>query len=160
MAFAIRRATLDDHADVVGVVDQWWGGRRMAALLPSLFFEHFAGTSLIAEDANGDLAGFLVGFDSPDHPGESYVHFVGVRPDLRGDGLGRDLHDRFAHDAVARGIATVRCVTSTANEASVAFHTGIGFVIDGVDEPVEVDGVDDVVGHVRMVRDLRGVLDV
>ena len=160
MAFAIRRATLDDHADVVGVVDQWWGGRRMAALLPSLFFEHFAGTSLIVEDANGDLAGFLVGFDSPDHPGESYVHFVGVRPDLRGHGLGRDLHDRFAHDAVARGIATVRCVTSTANEASVAFHTGIGFVIDGVDEPVEVDGVDDVVGHVRMVRDLRGVLDV
>ena len=160
MAFAFRRAALDDHAAVVGVVDQWWGGRRMAALLPSLFFEHFAGTSLIVEDANGDLAGFLVGFDSPDHPGESYVHFVGVRPDLRGDGLGRDLHDRFAHDAVARGIATVRCVTSTANEASVAFHTGIGFVIDGVDEPVEVDGVDDVVGHVRMVRDLRGVLDV
>ena len=160
MAFAIRRATLDDHAAVVGVVDQWWGGRRMAALLPSLFFEHFAGTSLIVEDANGDLAGFLVGFDSPDHPGESYVHFVGVRPDLRGHGLGRDLHDRFAHDAVARGIATVRCVTSTANEVSVAFHTGIGFVIDGVDEPVEVDGVDDVVGHVRMVRDLRGVLDV
>jgi len=160
MAFAIRRATLDDHAAVVGVVDQWWGGRRMAALLPSLFFEHFAGTSLIVEDANGDLAGFLVGFDSPDHPGESYVHFVGVRPDLRGHGLGRDLHDRFAHDAVARAIATVRCVTSTANEASVAFHTGIGFVIDGVDEPVEVDGVDDVVGHVRMVRDLRGVLDV
>ena len=160
MAFAIRRATLDDHADVVGVVDQWWGGRRMAALLPSLFFEHFAGTSLIAEDANSDLAGFLVGFDSPDHPGESYVHFVGVRPDLRGDGLGRDLHDRFAHDAVARGIVTVRCVTSTANEVSVAFHTGIGFVIDGVDEPVEIDGVDDVVGHVRMVRDLRGVLDV
>ena len=160
MAFAIRRATLDDHAAVVGVVDQWWGGRRMAALLPSLFFEHFAGTSLIVEDANGDLAGFLVGFDSPDHPRESYVHFVGVRPDLRGHGLGRDLHNRFAHDAVARGIATVRCVTSTANEASVAFHTGIGFVIDGVDEPVEVDGVDDVVGHVRMVRDLRGVLDV
>jgi ribosomal protein S18 acetylase RimI-like enzyme len=156
----IRKARPDDHAAVVGVVDQWWGGRRMAALLPSLFFEHFAGTSLIAEDSSGDLAGFLVGFDSPDHAGESYVHFVGVRPDLRGVGLGRDLHDRFARDAAARGIATVRCVTSTANEASVAFHTGIGFVIDGVDEPVEIDGVDDVVGHVRLVRDVKGGFDV
>ena len=67
------------------------------------------------------------GFDSPDHPGESYVHFLGVRPDQRGSGLGRELHDRFAREAAARGVTTVRCVTSTVNTASVAFHTTIGF---------------------------------
>jgi ribosomal protein S18 acetylase RimI-like enzyme len=152
MSVTIRPARLEDHSRIVAVVDDWWGGRRMAALLPSLFLEHFAATSLTAEDAVGEIAGFLVGFDSPDHRGQSYVHFVGVSPDQRGSGLGRDLHDRFAREAAARGMTTVRCVTSTANTASVAFHTRIGFEVEGIDEPLVVEGVDDAVGHVRMVR--------
>ena len=45
-------------------------------------------------------------------------------------------------------------MTSTVNTASVAFHTSIGFVVDGIDDPVEVEGVDDDAGHVRMVREL------
>jgi ribosomal protein S18 acetylase RimI-like enzyme len=154
VSVTIRPARPEDHARIVAVVDDWWGGRRMAALLPSLFLEHFAGTSLTAEDSRGELAGFLVGFDSSDRRGESYVHFLGVRPDLRGSGLGRDLHDRFAREAAARGITTVRCVTSTVNTASVAFHTSIGFEVEGIDDPLVVDGVDDVAGHVRMVRRL------
>ena len=54
---------------VVDVVDEWWGGRRMRALLPRLWFQHFTGTSWVAEDADGPArSGFLVGFVSPDHP--------------------------------------------------------------------------------------------
>jgi len=150
----LRQARLADHSRIIAVVDDWWGGRRMAALLPSLFLEHFSGTSLVAEDDDGELVGFLVGFDSPDHPGEAYVHFIGVSPTQRGTGLGRTLHDTFADAARERGITTVRCVTSTVNTASVAFHTSIGFEVEGTDAPVEVDGVDDVDGHVRMVRRL------
>jgi ribosomal protein S18 acetylase RimI-like enzyme len=151
----IRPARASDHARIIAVIDDWWGGRRMAALLPSLFLEHFAGTSLVVEDTGGELAGFLVGFDSPDHPGEAYVHFLGVRPDQRGSGLGRLLHDRFAHEATGRGITVVRCVTSTVNTASVAFHTAIGFEVEGTDAPVPADGVDDTAGHVRLVRRLN-----
>jgi ribosomal protein S18 acetylase RimI-like enzyme len=154
VSITVRPARLADHPRIVAVMDAWWGGRRLTALLPSLFLEHFAGTSLTAEDADGELAGFLVGFDSPDHPGEAYVHFLGVRPDQRGSGLGRALHDRFAHEALGRGVTTVRCVTSPVNTASVAFHTRIGFEVEGVDDPLEVEGVDDVAGHVRMVRRL------
>ena len=153
MTATLRQARLEDHPRIIAVVDDWWGGRRMSALLPSLFLEHFSGTSLVAEDG-GELVGFLVGFDSPDHPGEAYVHFIGVDPSQRGSGLGRTLHDAFADAARERGITRVRCVTSTQNTASVAFHTSIGFEIEGVDEPVVVEGVDDVAGHVRMVRRL------
>ena len=154
MTATVRTARREDHPQIVAVVDDWWGGRRMAVLLPSLFLEHFAGTSLVAEDERGELVGFLVGFDSPDHPGAAYVHFLGVRPDQRGSGLGRELHDRFARAAAERGVTIVRCVTSTGNTASVAFHTSIGFVVEGVDDPLVVDGIDDVAGHVRMVRRL------
>ena len=148
----IRQARLDDHPRIVSVVDEWWGGRRMSALLPSLFLEHFAGTSYVAEDEAGELAGFLVGFLSQDRPDEAYVHFVGVRPDQRGNGLGAALHDVFATAVHERGVRRVRCVTSTVNTSSVAFHTSIGFVVEGADAPVDVDGIDDVSGHIRMVR--------
>ncbi|MFN8168682.1 MAG: GNAT family N-acetyltransferase [Candidatus Nanopelagicales bacterium] len=154
MAVVIRGARLGDHPRIVEVVDAWWGGRRMSALLPSLFLEHFAGTSYVAETEDGGLAGFLVGFVSQDRPDEAYVHFVGVRPDVRGEQLGRRLHDTFAAAVAARGVRRVRCVTSTVNTASVAFHTSIGFVVEGQDAPVAADGVDDTAGHVRMVREL------
>ena len=150
----IRQARLDDHPRILAVVDDWWGGRRMSALLPALFLEHFAGTSYVAEADSGELVGFLVGFVSQDRPDEGYVHFVGVHPQVRGERLGQRLHDAFASQVAARGVRRVRCVTSTVNTDSVAFHTRIGFEVEGTDEPVVVDGVDDVAGHVRMVRDL------
>ena len=151
---AIRHARPDDHPRIIEVVDSWWGGRRMSALVPSLFLEHFSGTSYVAETDDGALAGFLIGFVSQDRPDEAYVHFVGVHPELRGERLGQRLHDSFAEQVAGLGVRRVRCVTSTVNTASVAFHTSIGFVVEGVDAPVAADGVDDVDGHVRMVREL------
>lgn len=49
---------------------------------------------------------------------------------------------------------TVRCVTSTVNAASIAFHTAIGFEIDGTDAPQIAEGIDDHHGHVRCSRRL------
>ncbi len=151
----LRPATLADHARILEVMPAWWGGRDLRALVPSLFLEHFAGTSLVAETGDGDLAGFLVGFVSQDHPDEAYVHMIGVDQAHRGDGLGRRLHDAFADAVRERGVRRVRCVTSTVNEASVAFHTAIGFVVTGTDVPVEAEGLEaDAAGHVLLCRDI------
>lgn len=151
---ALRQANLEDHVRVLAVVDEWWGGRRMSALIPSLFLEHFAGTSYVAEDSVGALSGFLIGFRSQDRPDEAYVHFVGVRPDQRGTGLGARLHDTFATTVQERGVRRIRCVTSRLNTASIAFHTSIGFVVDGTDAPIDAVDLDDTAGHVRLVREL------
>ena len=98
----------------------------MVDMLPKLFFVHFRETSFVA-DRNGELAGFLVGFLSPAEPEEAYVHFVGVGPAERGTGLGRELYERFFALARAAGRTRVRCVTSPANGASLAFHAALGF---------------------------------
>jgi N-acetyltransferase len=134
-----RMVQATDYSTVVAAIPQWWNGRDLSSLLQPLFFEHFGSTSLIAEDEQG-LAAFLIGFDSPDAPRESYVHFVGVRPDLRGAGMGREIYKEFANKAMGRGIRTIRCVTSPVNTNSVAFHQHIGFTISGTsDEYVQLE---------------------
>jgi predicted GNAT superfamily acetyltransferase len=132
----IRHAEPADHARVAAVIDDWWGGRRVRDMLPRLFFTHFRETSFVAEDS-GWLAGFLCGFLSQTYPDQAYVHFVGVAPDRRGDGLARDLYERFFEAARAAGRSSVRCVTSPVNTGSIAFHTKLGFEIEA-----EVEGYD------------------
>jgi ribosomal protein S18 acetylase RimI-like enzyme len=129
MAAVIRPAEPADHTRVVAVVDAWWGGRPMAAMLPKLFFIHFRDTSFVADD-DGELAGFLCGFRSQTFDDEAYIHFVGVDPSRRGSGLGRMLYERF-FDAIAPR-TVVRAVTSPVNERSVAFHRALGFEVERV----------------------------
>ena len=42
-ACVFRRPTADDHPRIIGVIDDWWGGRRVRHLLPRLWLEHFPG---------------------------------------------------------------------------------------------------------------------
>ena len=122
-----RRPTEADHPTIVGNVDDWWGGRRLHDILPRLWFQHFTGTSWVVEDANGRLVGFLVGFISPDHPDEAYIHMVGTSPNHRRSGLGRALYERFYEDARAGGARRVTAITWPGNRVSVGFHRAMGF---------------------------------
>jgi len=56
----IRALRESDHGAVVSVVDEWWGGRRVADKLPRLFFRYFAETGFAVE-RDGKLVAFLVG---------------------------------------------------------------------------------------------------
>jgi GNAT superfamily N-acetyltransferase len=125
-----RTVTPDDYASIIAVVDSWWGGRAMAAMLPRLFFEHFRDTCFVAE-VDGTLVGFLIGFFSPALPSEAYIHFVGVHPDCRKGGIGRALYERFFQLAREAGRRRVRCVTSPTNTASIGFHRAMGFYAGG-----------------------------
>ncbi len=124
-----RRPEPGDHARIMAVIDDWWGGRSMRAMVPRLFLDHFRGTSYIVEDPAGDLVAFLVAFDSPEDDDVTYVHFIGVDPARRGIGLGREIYDRVASDARHRGRRRLAAVTSPVNTASQAFHRSVGFEV-------------------------------
>jgi ribosomal protein S18 acetylase RimI-like enzyme len=136
----LRRPTEADHARLVDLVDEWWAGRQIHQLLPRLWFQHFTGTSWIAEGDDGRLLGFLIGFVSPDDPSTAYVHMVGTDPNRRRRGLGRELYERFAADVAERGVRRLMAVTWPANRVSVAFHVGLGF------EPVRGPGTQNLYG--------------
>lgn len=125
-----RRPTEDDYGHIVELVDEWWGGRKMRALLPRLWFQHFTGTSWIFEREDGKVAGFVVAFISPDDPTVGYVHMIAADPNRRRDGLGRALYQSVFDDFAARGVRTVKAITWPGNRTSVAFHTAIGFRVD------------------------------
>ncbi|MBO0874539.1 MAG: GNAT family N-acetyltransferase, partial [Pseudonocardia sp.] len=66
-----------------------------------------AGTCLVEEDEPG-IRGFLVGFHSADHQDEAYIHFVGVDPGVRGQGVARRMYTAFFDAARGAGRSTVR----------------------------------------------------
>ncbi len=119
-------------------------------MLPKLFFIHFEGTSFVAEDEAGELAGFVCGFLSQTEDDEAYIHFVGVDPDVRGAGVGRALYERFFEEVREGGRSTVRCVTSPVNDRSVAFHESLGFEVERVVPDYDGPGED----RVLLVRRL------
>lgn len=115
-------------------------------MLPKLFFVHFRPTSYVAEQ-DRKVVGFLVGFVSQSFPREAHIHFVGIHPQARQRGLARALYERFFAATTELGCHTVRCVTSPANQASIAFHLRMGF------SPAESK---DVVGGVPVIKDYDG----
>lgn len=146
---SFRRPTDADHLHVLAVLEQWWGGlggaegaRYRAALLPRLFFQHFATTSTVAERQDGGLAGFLIGFLSPTAPTVGYVHFVGVDPTGRRAGLGAALYHRFFDDVAPAGVHAVHAVTSPINITSIAFHRALGFAVSPVEPDYDGPGHD------------------
>lgn len=159
MSLQIRQLSSGDYPYLISVVDQWWGRRRVADMLPRLFFQHFTDTSFAAE-RDGRLTGFLVGFVSQSQRDEAYIHFVGVDPAERGNGLGRLLYEAFFEAARTRGCVLVRSVTSPVNRGSIEFHRRMGFepeagdaVVDGVPVSSNYDGRGG--DRVRFLRSLR-----
>ncbi len=147
-----------DHEPVLAALAAWSGG-DFHALLPRLFFAHFSSTSLIVEDAEGTLAGFIIAFASQTHADTGCIHFVWVSPEVRQHGLGRQLYERVFTLLQERGCRRVEAVTIPANSGSLAFHDRMGFVArDTGGRPFEAPVVADHAGpgqdRVVLVRQL------
>lgn len=135
---SIRHIEEFDYSNIISVLDEWWGGRHMADMLPRLFFKHFKNTSFIIEEDNAIVA-FLIGFISQTYPNKAYIHFLGIHPEHRKKGFGRQLYQVFFDTVRTLGCDTAHLVTSPVNKNSIAFHTRIGFQIEEGD--CNVDGI-------------------
>jgi ribosomal protein S18 acetylase RimI-like enzyme len=146
MMSVLRHGEVKDYDLIIQVIDDWWGGRPMAGMLHRIFFEHFQPISFVIEQ-DAEIVGFLVGFRSQTTPTLAYIHFVGVHPASRGQGMGRRLYEYFFEVVRKMGCTEVRAITSPVNKGSNAFHTRMGFAIlpgdahiDGVAVTTDYDG--------------------
>jgi ribosomal protein S18 acetylase RimI-like enzyme len=142
-AHIIRPLGSLDYEFVSSVVDDWWGGRPVRALVHRIFFDHLNASSFAVGPSDAVQA-FLIGFVSQSDPKIAYIHFVGVSPAARAGGLARLLYEHFFNVVSAQGCTEVRSITSAVNTGSIAFHRKLGFTllpgsgeIDGI--PVSLD---------------------
>ena len=116
----VRNIQGEDYVKIHSVLNDWWGGRDMAAMLPKLFFVHFQETSFIIEE-DGETLGFLCGFFSQTYKDEAYVHFIGVNPKYRGRGIASTLYSYFFDIARANNRKVVKAITSPINKSRYSF---------------------------------------
>lgn len=141
-----RRPSEVDQPAIADRVDEWWGGRRMRHEVRRAWFRHFASTSWLAE-ADGRPAGFLLGFVAADDPTVAVLHLVGVDPNRRRRGIGRELAQRFADDVHGRGAATVEALVPPEDRIALAFLRSLGFVVDAGSATTPVYGTPAYVDH-------------
>lgn len=153
----IRTLDVSDQQPILSVINEWWGGREMAQMLPALFFHHFSQTSFVMEE-KGEMVGFLIGFLSQTHPHEAYIHFVGVHPGYRKQKIGQTLYRHFFQKVQKERRSIVRCITSPQNKSSIAYHQRMGFricsgdmLINGIEVQTNYDGS----GNDRVVFEKR-----
>jgi ribosomal protein S18 acetylase RimI-like enzyme len=127
---ALRRPSEDDQPQLVAVVDQWFGGRRVRHLVARAWFRHFASTSWIALDASDRPLGFLLGYRSPDRPAEAVIHLLGVDPNQRRRGTGRRLVEAFVDDVGREGVGIVVASAWPDDPIAVRFFGTLGFQPD------------------------------
>lgn len=108
---------------------QWWGGRDLTTSVLKLFFIHFSNTSFVAETQDR-MVGFLVGFLSQSEENVGYIHFAGVHPDHRKEGIGGRLFQKFFDACRANHRWVVKSCTSPINRLSIDFHQRMGFAIE------------------------------
>jgi ribosomal protein S18 acetylase RimI-like enzyme len=123
----IRGITKRDYDYVVSVLDRWWGGPSGERAHPVFFYE-LGENALIAEE-DGEVVGFLLGFIAPTSPPTAYVHLVGINPDHRRRGVGKDLYEQFTRRAKEAGAERIKAITTVGNEGSIRFHQALGFAM-------------------------------
>lgn len=128
----IRNSSPADHEKVLTIMPAWWGGRDLTASLPKVFFIHFTDTSFIAE-TDRQFVGFLIGFMSQTEEEVGYIHFAGVHPDFRKQGIGKMLYESFFRSCSLHNRRIIKSCTSPVNEQSIGFHQSMGFSVEGGD---------------------------
>ena len=139
----IRHAQPADYGRVIQHVNAWWGGREMAPMLPKLFFLHFEGTSFVAEDDDGRIVAFLIGFVSQTERRRGVHPFRGRRAGAAW--LGR--RARALRALLRRGERAWAAPSSAVSRRlrttdSVAFHEALGFEVDRVAPDYDGPGED------------------
>lgn len=125
----IRAITKADFDEIVSVLDRWWGGPSREQAHPIFFYE--LGEHALIAESEGQLVGFLLGFHATPfgdvEPKTAYVHLVGIHPDHRRRGVGKQLYDAFIARARGAGALRMKAITNIGNDGSIEFHRALGF---------------------------------
>ena len=93
--------------------------RQLLTAFPDFLF--------VVEDGT-DLRGYVLA--TPPHDAQSWILSLGIVPDLRGKGLGRQLMTKMLGHLRAKGTHSVWLSVEPGNDTAVALYRSLGFVPD------------------------------
>lgn len=131
MEIRLAPARVADFHQVLADHPRYWGDRDLRPMHLITLVQEFGPTCLVARAGDG-IRGYVFGFVTPD--GTGYVHLIATRDDSRGTGLGRRLYAAFAEAAAGQGARRLKAITAVENTRSIAFHRGLGFAAEFVDD--------------------------
>lgn len=88
------------------------------------FCARFARSSIVAQEEDGRVVGFVTGLLHPD-PSTLFVWQVGVDPSARGRGLASRMLDALLESEGCRGVKRLETTVTPSNEASLALFRGL-----------------------------------
>lgn len=127
-----RKITKADFDRIVEVIDHWWGG-PISTFAHPIFFYELGDMALVVEN-DGEMIGFLLGFIAHQPERTGYVHLVGIHPEHRRRGVGRQLYSHFSEAAAAEGCKKLKAITTTGNDGSIRFHLAQGWQAQEIDD--------------------------
>ncbi|MDP8999658.1 MAG: GNAT family N-acetyltransferase [Myxococcota bacterium] len=139
----VRRIVKRDFDRIVEVIDHWWGGPIGTFAHPIFFYE--LGDQALVIEQGSETIGFLLGFIVPridsgkaatasEVPRTGYVHLVGIHPDYRRRGVGRQLYDRFVEECRAARCVRMKAIATPGHEGSIRFHVALGWNMQDVED--------------------------
>ncbi|MEV6176115.1 GNAT family N-acetyltransferase [Streptomyces sp. NPDC052016] len=93
--------------------------RQLLASFPDFVF--------VVEDGE-DLGGYVL--STPPNAARSWILSLGIAPDLRGQGLGRQLMTHILTHLRAEGVHSVSLSVEPGNDTAVALYESLGFAPD------------------------------
>jgi len=126
-----RRATQDDHDDVVGFTEDTWADREGSDYIPDVYHDWLEEPgsderfTCVAETGAGRVVAIAQVVVLSEH--EAYCQGMRTDPDFRGEGIGVDLTHELWDWASDRGARVARNMVFSWNQAGLGQSRAVGF---------------------------------
>lgn len=85
------------------------------------------GYCFVAESEDGGVVGFMLAYETLPFHGTIYIHYIGVRPEVQGSGIGLLLYKKLIEKAEQTGIKKITGMVNIDNPNSIKLLEKVGF---------------------------------
>ena len=143
MAYNIRNVEERDFIDISKLARECKPMSTERNSIYHIFTKFFQNTSLILEEKDGKICGFLLGLISQNDHQEAYIHLLCLKDELRGRGFAKKIIDKFTKIVKSKGCKKISLITKPVNKKAIRFYKKLGFqlVYKNDEKMVIIDGV-------------------
>jgi len=94
------------------------------------------GYCFVAEDEKKDIVGFVMAHETLPFRGTLYIHYIGVRPEAQGQGVGQMLYRKLIEKAEQTDIKKITGLINIDNPNSIKLFEKVGFKLNDRKEAV------------------------